>query len=65
MTKKVFIAVALTFTLTACATVRTSMTAGAQSPSVRNNYQGVLHVELGGLSDARPYMIRECQSYGG
>jgi len=51
--------------LTGCATVQTNMIAGTQSPGVHNKFLGILYVELGGLSDARPVMIRECERYGG
>lgn len=52
-----------TIFLSGCATVY--MVPGSQSPSVINNFQGVLYMELGGLADIRPYMLRECQHYGG
>jgi hypothetical protein len=63
--RKVFTVLWLSITLSSCATVKTSMIAGTQSPGVANGYRGVLYVELGGLTDARPVMLRECSPYGG
>lgn len=63
--QRIFIALFLMLLLSGCTAVRTSMIAGTQSPSVNNQYQGVLYVEFGTLSDARPVMQRECQYYGG
>lgn len=65
--RRVLLAGIAALSLSACGTVRTEggPMPGLQSPRSSNGYQGVLYVELGGLSDAIPFMARSCQTYGG
>jgi hypothetical protein len=69
MSKVKYLKFAVSFVLllniAGCATVGTRGYGGARSPSPANNYQGIIYVEMGGLSDVRPYMNRDCQGWGG
>ena len=65
MSKETIPALVLCLAMTGCA-VYDNRTAGTYRPSVSNGLKGMILVELGGgLSNARPYMVRNCGAYGG
>ncbi|MDM7943992.1 MAG: hypothetical protein QUV35_15315 [Hydrogenophaga sp.] len=63
--KKHWLIVVTALLISGCATVYTERIAGTQSPTNTNQYRGVLYVELGALSDAKPYMENKCKFLGG
>ncbi len=65
MTKTISLTAALLLSLTGCTHVDDSFCCGTYRPSASNGFAGLLLIELGGLEEAKPYMFRNCESYGG
>jgi hypothetical protein len=62
--KKFFI-VLICLLVSSC-TVRTKFIGGTYTPSLANNYEGLMFVELNdSYHVAEPYMLQECRPYGG
>jgi hypothetical protein len=63
--KKLFTIFSIAIFLTGCA-VHTRYSGGTFLPSLANNYEGLLTVELSdSYQTAEPYMVQACSSYGG